>query len=134
MQPISREAERGEEGQVERDSILEQGWREGKRKESKGPGAGLDSCVRFGAKRQGTGEEGEGARAAVSKDSASDPKSREGRILMAFMDEHGKSTEPPPLDERITFARGSDLVSTDEDGEMEEKGEDERDYQDPFCR
>ena len=49
---------------------------------------------------------------------------------MGSTEEHGKSAEPSPLDERIMFSRGSDLVSTDEDGETEED-EDEGEYQDP---
>ena len=83
------------------------------------PGFGLKP------KDKGRGRKEKEREEAVSKDLVSDPKSREGRIPVASTEEHGKSTEPSPLDERITFARGSDLTSTDEDRGMEEEGEDE---------
>ena len=106
----------GEKGKGKKTKARERDWI---------PGFGLKP------KDKGRGRKEKEREAAVLKDSVSDPKSREGLIPVASTEEHGKSTEPSPLDERITFARGSDLVSTDEDGETEEEGEDEGEYQDP---
>ena len=106
----------GEKGKGKKTKARERDWI---------PGFGLKP------KDKGRGRKGKDPVAAVFRNSVSDPKPREGRIPVAFTEDHGKSTGPSPLDERITFARGSDLVSTDEDGETDEEGEDEGENQGP---
>lgn len=106
----------GEKGKPKKTKARERDWI---------PGFGLKP------KDKGRGRKEKERGAAVLKDSVSDPKSREGRIPMASTEDRPKTPESSPLDERITFARGSDLVSTDEDGETEEEGEDEGEHQGP---